>query len=1289
MNNYDFAATSGTFTPLPASATQVAAMKADTYVMPATNIGFTFNFDGVNYTQFRASSNGLFSFNTGATTTTLNDLAATAAANRPLLAPLWDDLDGRATGGSNASYEVTGTAGSRVFTFEWLNWEFNLLSTAPVVSFQVKLYEGTNKIEFVYRPESGAVNSGSASVGIAGVGTGPGNFLSVNGFSATPTISYLTETSNIGTKPAAPLLYTFTRVAPSALDVTTTGLVSPATVTGCISQNQPVIVSIKNNGTAPIDFATTPATVNASVKTGTVTTNFPALTVSTGTLAPGATQNVTITSNFAITTPGTYTFDATTVVAGDTRAVNDAMFSANVNFSGRQLLAPLPQFVNFTGYTGANLEAVAEGWSEASTAAGTGSSSNWTDDDFANVTGGPYGAAARINLDGTTDRVWLVSPKVTATATTALKFDLALTTADATATATLGTDDQLQVMVSTDCGVTYTPVRTYSATTPISNTGQTETISLASFAGQDIVVALFATEGTVNDPEDNDLFIDNLYLGTPPALDLGANLLVAPIASGCYTANQTVTVRIENFGTNILDFAANPATVSVNVSGAVTQVITTTLSTGTLAPRAAMNVNVGTLNMTTAGTYTFVGETILTGDGNPANNNSTAISRTVAPILALPQVVNFTGFTGANLTAVFTGWSEADGIIPAGTSSSWTDANFANVAGHANGAAANINLDAATDKDWIIGPKVAASASTVLKFDLALTNDNVTTATTLGSDDALVVMVSTDCGTTFTPVQIYDASTSISNTGQTETVSLAAYAGQNIIVGFYATEGTVNDPQDNDLFLDNIFLGDIPTVTASGPTTFCTGGTVTLTAVTTIPGATYQWFENGVAIAGATSATYTASTAGSYTVAVTATAGGTATSIPTVVTVNTPAATPTITAGGATTFCSGGSVVLTAASSTTGATYEWFLNGIAISGTNTATYTASAAGAYTVVATANGCPSAASTATAVTVNAPAATPTITAGGATTFCSGGTVTLTAASTTAGATYQWFENGIAISGATNATYIVNASGSYTVVATASGCPSTASTATVVTANALTAIPTVTAGGATTICTGGSVALTAAATTAGATFQWFENGTAIAGATSATYTASTAGSYTVVATANGCPSAASTATVVTVNAVPATPTITQNGNVLTSSVTAGNQWFLNGTAISGATGASYTATANGSYTVVVTANGCDSAPSTAVVVNISGIAANLPGMSVDVYPNPTTGSFNVKLNGYQKDAAVVLYNLAGQQITSEKVAADGNAKNINLKGLAAGTYLLKVTSEKGVQVTRLIVQ
>ena len=79
-------------------------------------------------------------------------------------------------------------------------------------------------------------------------------------------------------------------------------------------------------------------------------------------------------------------------------------------------------------------------------------------------------------------------------------------------------------------------------------------------------------------------------------------------------------------------------------------------------------------------------------------------------------------------------------------------------------------------------------------------------------------------------------------------------------------------------------------ITASGATTFCTGGSVTLTAST---GTAYQWKKDGNIIGGATSSTYVASTSGDYTVDIT-TACGTATSAATTVTVN-PLSTASIT----------------------------------------------------------------------------------------------------------------------------------------------------------------------------------------------------------------------------------------------------------------------------------------------------------------------------------------------------------------------------------------------------------
>lgn len=219
-------------------------------------------------------------------------------------------------------------------------------------------------------------------------------------------------------------------------------------------------------------------------------------------------------------------------------------------------------------------------------------------------------------------------------------------------------------------------------------------------------------------------------------------------------------------------------------------------------------------------------------------------------------------------------------------------------------------------------------------------------------------------------------------------------------------------------------LPGTPTISASGSTTFCAGGSVTLTSSA---GTGYLWST------GATTQSINVTTAGNYSVKVTnAGVCQSSSSAATVVTVNSLPATPTITAGGPTTFCAGGNVTLT---SSAGTSYLWS------TGATTASINVTTTGNYSVkVTNAGGCQSTASAATVVTVNSLPATPTISAGGPTTFCAGGSVTLTAST---GAGYLWS------TGATTASISPTASGSYSVkVINASGCQSASSTATVIT-------------------------------------------------------------------------------------------------------------------------------------------------------------------------------------------------------------------------------------------------
>src|SRR5688572_3229214 len=252
----------------------------------------------------------------------------------------------------------------------------------------------------------------------------------------------------------------------------------------------------------------------------------------------------------------------------------------------------------------------------------------------------------------------------------------------------------------------------------------------------------------------------------------------------------------------------------------------------------------------------------------------------------------------------------------------------------------------------------------------------------------------------------------------------------------------------------------------------------------------------------------------------------------------------------------------------------------------------------------------------IVLSAPATTPTLTANGPTAVCNGTPVMLTAASN-ANATFTWYQNGAQITGANAASYITTSPGSYTAMASSGGCNSAVSAPINITVNFAPAAPTLVPAGSTSICNSSSVVITAMSSVTGASYVWFRNNNVIAGATASTYTVTTTGNYTASVISNGCSSTTAADISVTATPQPTTPTITRNGVVLTSSNATGNQWYHNNNLIANATGRNYTPTANGSYTVITTINGCASTASAAFNVSNTGIKNDLEAMQANVFP------------------------------------------------------------------------
>lgn len=305
-------------------------------------------------------------------------------------------------------------------------------------------------------------------------------------------------------------------------------------------------------------------------------------------------------------------------------------------------------------------------------------------------------------------------------------------------------------------------------------------------------------------------------------------------------------------------------------------------------------------------------------------------------------------------------------------------------------------------------------------------------------------------------------------------------------------------------------------------------------------------------------------------------------------------------------ICNGASVTLTSSVSGGNPPYIYSWN----TGSSATSITTSTPAAYTLTVSDNtvGCPAVQQVANVVAAPTPAAP---TASGVT-ICSGTSATLNA--TAPGGTYQWYDaptGGNLV--ATNSSYttpILTANRTYYVQTTVNGCTSTR-TAVTVTVNS---IPVAPSASGVSICAGTTTSLTA--TGSSGSYQWYDaasSGTLLSSSTNFTTPTLNANTTYYVQAMNGTCAGPRTAVTVTVNSIPANPTIAGasicSGNSATLTATAPGGTYVWWDASSGGTslgtGISFNTgalTNTITYYVETTVNSCKSAGRTAVTVTVN---------------------------------------------------------------------------------------
>jgi PKD repeat protein len=316
----------------------------------------------------------------------------------------------------------------------------------------------------------------------------------------------------------------------------------------------------------------------------------------------------------------------------------------------------------------------------------------------------------------------------------------------------------------------------------------------------------------------------------------------------------------------------------------------------------------------------------------------------------------------------------------------------------------------------------------------------------------------------------------------------------------------------------------------------------------------------------------------------------------------------------------------------------------------------------------------------ITVNATPATPTIAASGSTTFCTGGSVDLTASNA---ASYEWSTTAI------TSTITVSTSGNYTVTITdANGCEATSSAVTVNVSNA--PVPTVAINGATTLCEGETVTLTASTADS---YTWSNNDT------TQSIVVSAAGTYNVTTTnTDACDGVGQSANVVIVvnpqpEAIGAIGTVTNFvvNFTNTSANATSYSWDFGDFTSSSAAQPTHAFAASGAYTVTLTAINGDCSDDTTFTVNIVVGLDELTALnSAVIFPNPASDNATLAIELTEQTTLDVVVMNANGQIVQTVAAGDFEAGKhtltIDAGNFAQGLYYTVIRSNEATQTIKL---
>lgn len=402
---------------------------------------------------------------------------------------------------------------------------------------------------------------------------------------------------------------------------------------------------------------------------------------------------------------------------------------------------------------------------------------------------------ASISLSGIGARHWLVTPAVTLGQASSLSFDLWMTgyysSYDPSGD---GTDDKFVVLVSDDDGATWSVIATWDnvgserVLNDLTKTPSSFTLNFpTAYAGKSVKVGFYAESAVQN--ANNRLYLNNVVFDD-------ANRCIEPTeltATNVTSRAATVGWTSEGDKFNLQYKKAGDATWTL-VSGITAK----TYNLTGLTPTATYTFRVQTVCSSTQQSIWSEEATFTTTFGIPFTENFVSGSRPAG----------WTSYTGL-MSEVLTGATNLTESAGAWAFNSFNNEYYAYT-----------NLTSQYAKQWLVTPDIIVDvANCQLTFDLKLYAQDQ-----LGTDDQFAVLVSTNEGTTWSQLALWNNTTartfnSISNEGEQMAINLSAYEGKTIRLAFYAESTVANTTVDvtKSIRISNVLVDATPAADTHRP----------------------------------------------------------------------------------------------------------------------------------------------------------------------------------------------------------------------------------------------------------------------------------------------------------------------------------------------------------------------------------------------------------------------------------------------------------------------------------------